>query len=318
MLYNFPATTGGTTTTYLAIPLDNPAVYSGSASAVTADTVTLSDAAFSAGELSVSGSPYFLRIAGGAQAGRLLRVTANTADTVTLDTSDNSTKTTALTTAGFALSPGDAVQLVPGDTLASLFGDASAGNPLLFVGGTSAFSADTVSIYNKTSGKFDTYFYSTTSGCWRLSTVDASANDVVIYPEAAIGIARRGVRSAATLAVVGEVPVVAPLTKVVGGSRSVYASTRFPVSLTLADLDLANWTKANNAFTADTVQLYNTTTGRFDTYYQRLDATWRKSTDAATDQSGLVLTAGSIVVFFKRASVADAASYLSSPLPYSL
>jgi uncharacterized protein (TIGR02597 family) len=318
MTYTFPATTQ-TTTTYISIPLTNPAVYSGQVASLTTNTITFSGTPFTAGELAQAGSPFFARIAAGPQAGRTMLVTANTTNTITVDTTDNSSQTTALDTSGWALAAGNKVDVIVGDTLASLLGDNTGQNPLLYVGSASAFTADTVGVYNKATSKFDVYYFNTTSGFWRLSNGAVSANGIVIYPETALQINRRSGRSATTLTIVGDVPSAAPLTKTVGGSQVIYSSARYPVDVTLSQLSFTNWTKANSAFTADTVSIYNPTTSKMDTYYQRLDnGQWRKSTDSVTNVSALVIPAGSSITILKRGSVSEATSFLAASLPYTL
>lgn len=317
MTYSFPATTS-TTSTYISVPLTNQAVYTGPIVSITSSTITFNNPGFTPAQFAQAGSPFFARVASGNQAGRMMLVTANTADTITVDTSDNSSQTTPLSATGWSLAAGDRVEIVVGDTLASLFGNNTVDQPLIFTGSTSAFTADTISIYNKALGKFDAYYFSTSSGYWRSSSVNTNANNLTIYPEAAIGITRRSGRSAINFSVVGVVPATSPLTKVTGGTTAVYTSTRFPTPLSLSQLNLSNWTKSNSAFTADTLQVYNSSTGKFDTYYQRLDNTWRRSDNSAADQSNFSIDPTAAVVLVKRGTVANATSFVVSPIPYSL
>lgn len=306
------------TTSYLTFPLISEATFEGPVGTVGANTFTLAGDYLSEGDDQFNDptSPHFVRITSGAQAGRCILITGASGGVLTVDTSDRSAQTTALNTPGFALVPGDTVEFVPAFRLGALLGRGTGDTPLLLTGGTSAFGADTVGVFNKTTGKFDTYYFNATSGYWRLATVDANANDLVLYPEAPLAITRRAGRPALTLWTIGQVPLIPALTKVTGGNQAVYSATRLPVATTLGQLGLSNWTRSNSAFTADTLQVFNATTAKFDTYYQRLDSTWRKSTDATTDQSALPVGAGTPVNYVKRASVSGAASYLTTAIPY--
>lgn len=318
MTYSFPATTA-VTTTYISVPLTNPTVYSGPTASSTSTTITFSGTPFTAGALSAAGSPFFARIATGAEAGRMVLITANTANTITVDVSDKSSQTTNLDTASFAVAAGDRVEIVVGDTLASFFGDNTASNPLTFVGAGILANADTISIYNKITAKFETYFFNTTAGYWRSSTVNANANNLVLYPEAAIGITRRASRPLVTLTTLGEVPVVAPATKTLGANGVVYVSTRYPVDRTLGQLTFNNWTKGTILGNSDTISIFNPTTAKFDTYFQRsADSQWRKSTATTVDASSTVIPAGSMIAILRRGTLATPATFVSTPLPYSL
>ena len=318
MSYSFPATSQ-LTSTQISVPLMASPVFAGKTSAVAANSVTLASSAFQAGEFAATGSPHYLRITSGAQSGRMLLILSNTADTITVDVSDNSSQATNLTQANFSVAVGDSAQIVPGDTLATFFGDNSQGNPLAFAGAASALSADTIGIYNRISLKNDIYFYNTNLGRWVLNGSTANVgNTVILHPHSSITITRRSGRPATSIAVLGEVPAIPPLTKTSGGGQVVYSSTRYPVDMTLGSLSFSNWTQSNSALSADTVSIYNPTILKNDVYYKRLDNSWRKVGDAANDQTATVIPAGSAIVLLKRASVANASSFLSSPLPYNL
>ncbi len=319
MTYSFAATTSQGSTSYIAAPLTNPSVYAGPVASLTSTAISFAGTPFTAGALAQVGSPYFVRIASGAQAGRIMLVTANTANSVIVDVTDNSAQTTNLDTSGFALAAGDRVEIIVGDTLAGLFGDNTGGNPLVFVGGTSVFTADAVGIYNRSTAKFDAYFFSTSNGYWRTSASAANANNTVIYPEASLQIARKTNRPLTSLTILGDVPVISPLTKARGSASTAYNSTRFPVNMTLAQLSFNNWTRGTSTFTADTIGIYNSATAKLDVYYQLASGQWRKSTDSATDQSGVVIPAGVGIAISRRSTtLSGATSFVSSTLPYTL
>jgi len=319
MTYTFPATTQ-VTTTYISIPLTNPAVYTLPVASLTANTITFSGTPFPSGGLAQTGSPFFARIATGAQAGRTMLITANTTSTITVDSTDNSSQTTGLDTSGWALAAGDRIEIIVGDTLGSLLGDNTSGNPVVFVGASSSFSADIVGVYNKATTKFDTYFFSTTLGYWRsTATSTTNVNSLVIYPENSIQVSRKAGRSQTALLLVGDVPALAPFIKVTGSNSTIYSGSRFPVDVTLSQLQLTNWNKSNSMFSADTLSIYNTATTKFDVYYQKIDGTWRLSTNSTTDQSGVVIPATSSIGMTKKGTVSNSTSFVySAALPYTL
>jgi len=317
MTYSFPATTQ-LTSTYISVPLTGMSVFSGKVLTVGTNSITFEGTPFASLPLTQAGAPHFLRFQSGAQAGRTILVTATTPNSVTVDVTDNSSQTTNLNTSGFAVAVGDQVQIIPGDTLASFFGDNTSGNPVAFVGAAGALQADTVNVYNKTTARLDIYFFSTALGHWRSQSSTANQNALVVYPDSSVIVNRRAGRAAVTMTVVGEVPVVASATKTGGSGQVIYTTTRYPVDVRLSALNLTNWTKANSALSADTIGIFNPTTGRTDTYFQRTDNSWRRVGDANTDQSSLVLPAGSGIVMLKRASVNGPTSFIKSTLPYTL
>lgn len=318
MRYTFPATTQ-VTTTYISMPLTNAAVYSARVTAVGANTITFAGAPFTAGELALPGSPFFAKIASGAQVGRTIRVTANTANVLTLDTTDNSSQTVALNAAGWAMAEGDRVEVIVGDTLASFFGDGSEDNPLKLVGSTSSLTSDNVGFYNKSTGKIESYYFNTTLGHWRSTTNALNRNDSVLFPEAAINITRRGGRPAISLSVIGSVPEGEPLTKVTGGTTTVFTGSRYPVDVTLGQLSFSNWNKGLSPLNSDSISLYNPTTGRFDAYYQRSDNNqWIRVGGGSVDRSNQIIPAGSGMNITKRGIVSAESSMLSTNMPYSL
>jgi len=320
MTYSFPATTQATIT-YLSIPLTNTPTYSGSVQSFTSTTITFAGTPFTAGDLAQVGSPYFVRLQTGTQAGRYLLVTANTTNTVTVDVTDNSTQPTNLDASGFSVAANDQAQIIPGDTFASLFGDNTTGNPIWLTGTNLIYTkGDAVGVYNKSTSKFDLFYFNTASSFWRPTTGSAiNVNTRVIYPDACIQITQRTGRAAVTFTVTGEVPTVSPMTKTTGGSSAVYASSRYPVDVKLSQLAFPNWTKNDLYFKGDNISIYNPTTSKWDLYYQRAaDGIWRKNGDNVTNQSNLVIPAGQGILITKRAAVSGATSFLSAPLPYSL
>lgn len=318
VVLSFPSTTQ-VTTAYISLPLSNPSVFKASASSVGSNTITFTGSLFTAGQLAQAGSPYFARIASGLQTGRTMLITANTSDTITVDTTDNSSQVTPLNDIAWALTAGDRIEIIVGDTLASIFGDNTVSKPLVFQGG-GVLGSDKVGLFNKTNTKYDAYYFNTSLGRWT-STLNSAvnANNLVLYPESVIQIVRGSGRASTSLTLIGDVPAIAPLVKTVGSNTTVHTAYRFPVNTTLGSLNLSVWATGNTLLAqSDRLGIYDPTNGKFDSYYQRTDGTWRLSLDANTDRSTVVIPAGSIVTLNKKASVSGQTSFITMGLPYTL
>lgn len=324
MTINFPATgaSPATTSTYISIPLHADPVFTGKPTAVTANTLTFSGVNWTTSPKQFGANPatYVARVMSGLQAGRILQITDNTSNSITVSITDRTLQSTGLDYSGFAVTSNDTVEIVPADTLAGLFGDGTTGNPLLLVGNNSAFLADTVSLLDRVSGNWIGYFFHTTSGQWRKNGSTANANSTPVYPDDAILVVRRTNRSASQLVLTGRVPSVAPLIKAFGG-RSYLTSLGLPVDMPLNSLSVSGaWTKNNSAFVADTFSIYNPATKLFVTYFQKADGTWRNSTSSsAPDVSNAVIPAGAAVNVLERTTTqVGANSFNKIALPYSL
>lgn len=343
------SSSSGDVVTYLSLPLNADPVYTGAVSAVTATTIAVNvdvndPAPFVNGTVGVQlanlatpALPYFVKFLSGAEAGRTIKITANTSSVLTLDTTDNTTQTVSLLTSGFAVAAGDTFEVFPAATLGSMFGDNTTGNALVLKGAASAFSADSVSIYYPTLIKFKAYFFNTNVGSWVATGTTTNANNTVIAPYGALAILRRAGDAAisispmareSSIASVGSAAanILVPMSRVAeipiltktGSSAVVYGSTCYPVDMTLAQLQLGpNWIQGSSLFTVDTVSIYNTTTLKFDVYYQSTDTHWHKVGTSGT-QDTVVIPAGTEVSFLQRGTVSGATSFLSSVMPYAL
>jgi uncharacterized protein (TIGR02597 family) len=317
-----PATSATqTTTTYLTLPLLNAPVFSGGVTVLSTDTLTVAGSPWTAGEFTAAGSPYFVAITSGKQAGRFLLITRNTTNALAVAITDQSTQSTGLNATGFSVEPNDNFQIIPGDTLSSYFGENTTASPLLLRGGTSATTADTVSIYEPVLGSSLVYYFNTTSKTWTSTTASGSQNNVIIYPEAVLGITRRPNGAQLNLEMTGNVPQVSPLIKTIGGGKAVYGSTGLPIYTRLNGLAFAGWVQSNSVTTADTVGLWNPTLAAWQVYYQLpnqngVAGQWRLSGNATTDQSGLAIQAGTGFQITKRANLSGASSFLAEPLSY--
>lgn len=301
------------TTSAIGVPLFAEAVYSGAAATVAADSLTVSDATWDAGQFAQPGSPYFALILTGGQTGRLLLVTGNTTNSVTLAVGTTNLTGDA-TTPSFVVTPTDRFELFPGDTLASLFGDGSVTNPVPLQAGTSAFTADTVQIFNGV--RWVSYFFHSANNFWvNASGTPANQNNLVLYPDTGLLIGRRGPNM--SLALSGRAPTTKLVTRIAGGSVS-SVPIRFPTDTTLGALNFSNpgtWVASDDPASADRLNLFNGV--KWVAYYKSITGSkWLQVGGDATDQSGKIIPAGSSVLIQKLGTAADSSSFFSQALPY--
>ena len=326
-LVSFPINHG--TTTYLSLPLEGNPIYTGVISATTANSITVADspAPWTAGALATAAQPYFVKFLAGPQAGRTLLITANTTNTLTLDTTDHTSQTTPILSSpssSFDVQVGNSFKIFPGQTLATLFGAGTTQNPLSYlVGSTNVAQADTVSLFTTSTAPASTYYFDTAAGAgfWTLYPTTVNANNTILYPYSSLAITRRSANGDTTLPLTGCATNVPLLIKAPGKTTS-YTSAQYPANLALSQLQFgANWTQGTSIANADTLSVWNPSPlpGHFDTYYQlSADSTWRKYPNSATDVSSFVIPAGSAICITKRSNATGAASYLQPPLPYTL
>ena len=308
------------TSTLLSLPLTNTETFTSTVSAVTANTIAVADtpAPFTK-SMAPAITPYFVKFLSGTETGRVLLITSNTTSVLTLDVADHGTGSVPLTSSDFAVQPGDAFEIFPGDTISSIFGAGTAQNPLILTGGASPGPADTVALVSVATIAPVTYYFNTTDGHWeQFGAGKANANNGIIYPYCAMVIFHQQTSADAVLIVSGRVTPVGAQTKVVS-LGTVYTSTHFATDVKLSQLNFgANWVMGSNINTADNLSVWNASANRFDTYYQKPDSTWRRFPDTETDQSSVSIAAGTVTAIAKRTAAAGAATFVQSPLPYSL
>ena len=326
LTHSFPATATATTT-YLSAPLATGVAFSGKVTAVGVSTLGVATAAWQVNEFVAgangSGDSY-VHFLSGAQAGRVLRITANAASELTLDTTDGTAQTTALTLSGFAVAVGDAFEISAALTLRTAFGDGGGGT---FPGeGTSLATAGGIGLWNAALRVFEYFFWSSAEEQWvkdgASPTLDAG--DTLLPPNATLAIFRPAGQAADALILTGRAATVAPLLKHPGSAAVRYFGMHVPVAVTLSQLALGSgWTRGTSAFTADTLSIPDGTaivngvvTSKWTAYFQRPDGEWRKSGSTAS-QNAVSIPAGTAVAFTKRTAVSGSASFLPLPLPYT-
>lgn len=296
----------------ISFPLQGVAMASGQMvgiiTGVTANTITNGNGGWTAGQLSQAATPYLIQITSGSAAGRTFLIstsTANTQTTVTLDAVDAAS--TNLTTLGITTGT-DTYQIIPADTLSSIFGTPATTG---IQGGATAAAADQVQLFT-TMGWLN-YYYNTSSGWLRVGPPIPSGN-VVIRPDTAVIYSRLGA-SPLTLTLMGRVPTVARQA-LVSNNGVTYLSNSWPTSITLVGSNIQNtpnWISSTSSASADTVQIF-TATGWLSYYYNGTHW-YRVGPPIMSD--AVTIPAGSAVIIGKKGS-AGGASVLSEAVPYNL
>jgi hypothetical protein len=307
-------------TTLVSIPMleDVPSNLTGSKTGritgVTSNTITVANANWTAGALSTAATPYLMEITSGAALGHMLLVstaTANTADTVTIDSSEVS-RVGNLTALGITAdaATGDTFRLWPCDTLGSFFGTPETTG---IQGGSSTTAADTVVLV--INGSAMTYFYNTTTTPprWSRAGINSDASNVAIPPYAGVQYSRLGATPLA-FRTLGRMPV-GSRKVAIRNSGTTILSPYWPVNQTLSSLGLHNlpgWQSGTSSTTADTVVL--TSNGTATTYYY--DGTnWRRA-GINSNANSVAVPPGASLLINKRGSASGFAIYQHTA-PYS-
>jgi len=292
----------------------------GTITGITANSISNSNAGWTAGALSDPATPYLIMITSGPAEGRMFLIassastggaiagTANTATTATVSSVDSAQ--VDLTTLGIRTGT-DTYRIFPCDTLSSFFGTpASTG----IQGGTAAGNADTVVLVSNGSSR--TYFYSATANRWaQVGLGSPDASNVALIPYYGIQYARLP-STPLSFVITGSVPTIKRQVGVKNSGTSL-VSQFWPVDSTLIGLGLQNmpgWQSGASASVSDTVQL--TSGGSVATYW--FDGTnWRQVTLGTPIRDTTPVPIGTSVLISRRGSAAGFTS-LEQNVPYNL
>lgn len=227
----------------LGVPFSRPVVFSGTLSSVDA-TLQCADAAWS--DAQFTGTPHYVRLRSGSSAGLSFRISAHTQTALTVDAGGGSLDN--------LFAAGDAFEIFPAHTLASLFG-ATAGS-LTLGSGTSEATADLVRL--NSGSQWLTYFFDGTR--WRAPGSDLSQNNTVVPPGQGVFVIHKGPQPV-TLTLAG-----APRTRtertVVPPAGDTLLSLPLPAATRVSELGLPSitgWKTGPAASLADTLRLWNGT-----------------------------------------------------------
>jgi hypothetical protein len=294
--------------TSLSNPLENPVVYSGTASSVSGSTITTSFALTDSelANLDPNGdSSHYVQTTDGI----ILNIIANTATTITVD-SDVS----------LLVSTDDAITIKKHSTIGDLF---STDNSIGLTSGTSVTASDIVYIMGGDgSGSYDIYYYQTDpspsfinafggSGWRGISSTSVDMASVVIGPDDGV-IVKRDAATDISFIVTGTVNINDHRRDLPAGFSLV--SYPFPVTTTLDDSGIFSSTNgyvsSTNISASDVVYVLSPD-GNFSLYYYQTDPSpsfinafggsgWRTASDNITDVGSSPIPAGSSLIIYHR------------------
>jgi len=298
--------------TTFSFPLSNIAEFTGTISSVdNATQVTLNGATWTENQFVSDSAPRLARIMSGTSVGRLFLVVGNTTNQLTLDFSN----TLTITDLNLAVAVGDSIQIVPANTLATLFGTTPSSTPAVqFLTGASAAQADNLWILSRQT--WETYYHNGTN--WRRSGSLTNQNNTIIYPDEGVLVAHID-PAVLYLTFTGTVPLTNQKTDI-SGTGSTFLANRFPVDTQLVNLgihSLPGWLTGASASAADNVWAWNPVkapTPGWDIYYYN-GTIWKKSGSLA-NQNTATIAAGTALIIIKNGSSSSAT--LDQVLPYPL
>jgi hypothetical protein len=289
-----------------SVPTNFVGQSAGKISSVTATTITNDSAAWTAGALSQTATPYFIRITSGNAIGRTLQISTsagqlNTATTVTVNNQG-----TPLDTLNIAA--GDQYEVFPAYTLFSVFGAA-------VQGGSSATGSDVVRLHDG-SGWIE-YYYNTTASQWRTGTLPVSQNNVVLRPDSGIIFYRRGATLIA-LTLAGKVP--STDLQVVLNDVGASFVAGFPAAKLLGQSDynsMPGWVdNTSSVLTADKITTF--VSGSWNSYnFKQSPGQWQNGSIPVNQGTLITIAAGTPVVIESPTGTPGPKVWRRT-LPYSL
>ena len=272
---------------------------SGALSTVTSNTISVSSAGWTSGNLASAQS--YIMLTSGSQTGLVLRIISNTGDTATLETS-------GLNLQSVGVASGDNFKLLVGETLLSMFGTPADG----VLGGTASnFTArltDTVNMVDNL-GVLRTYYFNTDFNQWRRSGSSNDQGSTPISPTSGALYFRKSLTNLSLLQS-GTVPT-NEVRYIVPAGGTVFLGRFFPAEGTISSLGIQNlpgWTVTNDKLiTLDTL-------GVLRTYFWN-GSSWRRS-GSSSDQGAVQIPAGGAVYTFRPGT--GSAQILSVAVPYTL
>lgn len=293
---------------------DFDGISTGQFSSITENSVQVANAGWIAGALSDASAPYLLHITSGNAEGLLIPVSTaipNTATELFLATTFNG-EVLDLNSLGIAVGEnGDSFEIIPADTLSSLFGTPESTG---IDGGTNFSDADTIYIFS--SNRWNIYFYHTGRNAWVKSSFGfPNADNLIIHPDFAIIYERLG-DSTLTINLTGRVPL-NRRNVAVKNSGVTFLGNGWPVETTLGQSkieQLPGWRTGENTSVADSVIL-RSASGAWEFFFHN-GSEWQKSTFGSPTADSQIISPGSGIVLYKS-GVAPGLSQLIQETPYT-
>jgi len=250
--------------------------------------------------------PTFCRIKSGAGTGAFFPVASNTATQLNLMTGSAVLVSGTPTAANqVPVAVGDKIEIVPANTLGSVFGSAT----VPFQTGANASAADNVLLFNGSG--WSVYYHNGTA--WQNPAVPGDQSGAVIPPDNALFVVRRSV-APLSVYVAGTVPSTQEVLYFpVSASR--FVGNRFPTDTTLLGLGIhasPEWKKGPSAGQADTLLVWNG--GTWQSFYHN-GTHWRRAGSLQNFNAHPVAAGSGIFVVRKPGGAGDA--LVSLPLPYT-
>ena len=288
--------TGGTSNsalTFLGLSFAQPISYQATFSSANGNTLTDSNAIWTDDQFNGSNGSFYVELFTGNGAGITSQITATIAASRSITTSDDLSS---------FVSPGTGYRIRQNTTLGGVFGTGSA---LVLNPGT-ATSADEVLVYSSKTQSYTIYYYKSGglggSG-WRTTSDPSTDQSATPFLPSAGVVVKRAQSDSLTFPLTGALKVgqsIIPITPGLNLVSNLYA---------LGNLTLGNSNLVPSGFTggtatsSDAVQIYNSGTGLYTTYYFKtggLGGTgWRTTSDPSTDQSGIAISPGTSI-FIQR------------------
>lgn len=275
---------------------------------VTSTTLSDSTAGWSASALSQASTPYFIHILTGTAVGTWWQISTS------VSTPNTSTVVTVLNRGGISaltagVTAGDSYQIVPADTLGNFFA-----NVIGSIGDINATLADQVQLYNGSS--WQTYFYNSSAGGWRLGALPVSQNNVIIPPDSGV-IYTRNHSGDISLLMLGAVATQTEQILVPSTGITIVGNV-FPVARTLGSLSLnslSGFVPYSGSLTAcDLVQVYTGTTWQTFNYSS---GHWHIGL-LPISQDAFAIPFGAPIVFIRGTAATGEPNLLTLTPPYNL
>jgi hypothetical protein len=262
-----------------------------------------SAAAWTPGAFSTTDAPYFVRLTSGPHIGRTFRIVTPANTATRLYVADDGLGLTSLNLA--TGTDGTSFEIIPGDTLATFFGETTPTNPLVLQGAADVLQADIVQVWG--GAAWLNFYYNTTWQRWARDTdliSDPSRNNFLLRSDRGIMITRRA-GTPLELAVIGRVlntPQRAFHTR--SDNALTFLATMQASDITLGALALQsnarslNWRSAADAGDADILIVWSGATW-FSFFFNSAAGHWQRVGDPI-DRDTFLLKAGAPVFVQRR------------------
>jgi len=284
---------GQSSTTAFSVTLRNSKLYTGSATAVSGQTITVTGAGWTPStQWADAAKPHLVYVAT-ATGEEAFLITENTADTLTVSASyDLDTR----------FSNGATIFIVEAPTLGSLFGTDPA--DVQFLQGS---VSDADNLYLWAGSSWVTYYFNGSS--WKsTSNPFGIANNDVVFPDDGIFVIRRSTGVLA-LVLTGSVPTESQLSNIASGST--FVGSRYPVDTTISQMafnNLPGWATGSIS-DADGVHFWTGTAWKI---YYHTGVSWKASDNPFGNADDDVIP-GNSALFIIKASAGDGSAEAEKP-----